>query len=337
MLSKIISLDSPELYQIHIKDISASIDLHLSDGNNKSSDSLMDLLIARATLLNKVGKYNESIIDCERALNDFDKSNSAALYQKGIACYNLQQYQDALSIFNDLLSNYSSLNIFKEWKSKCEKSIPKQVPSSTESNASSIPAKKKIRYDWYQSPTDVVLTILAKDTNPEKAKILISENSLNVSLPDQDDFSLEVELFSSINVKASSYKISSTKVEVKLSKLVSQVNWPALEKSKNPVLQTGNASTSQKLPSAYAKKTPDKWNEIEKEVGKELDAEKPKGDAAFMHLMQKIYKDADEDTRRAMNKSYQTSGGTVLSTNWGEVAKKDYEREEEEKRKKGGN
>jgi len=30
---------------------------------------------------------------------------------------------------------------------------------------------------------------------------------------------------------------------------------------------------------------------------------------------------------RAMNKSFQTSGGTVLSTNWGEVGTTDYEKE----------
>ncbi len=38
-----------------------------------------------------------------------------------------------------------------------------------------------------------------------------------------------------------------------------------------------------------------------------------------------IYQKADENTRRAMNKSFQTSGGTVLSTNWSEVGDADYE------------
>ena len=45
------------------------------------------------------------------------------------------------------------------------------------------------------------------------------------------------------------------------------------------------------------------------------------GDAAVNEFFQKLYADADEDTRRAMMKSYSESGGTTLSTNWDEVGK----------------
>ncbi len=60
-------------------------------------------------------------------------------------------------------------------------------------------------------------------------------------------------------------------------------------------------------------------------MDKDLKADKAEGSDALNDLFKQIYGRADEATRRAMIKSYQTSGGTVLSTNWSEVASKDYE------------
>ena len=40
---------------------------------------------------------------------------------------------------------------------------------------------------------------------------------------------------------------------------------------------------------------------------------------ACLQMFQDLYAKADEDTRRAMNKSYQESNGTVLSTNWKDI------------------
>merc|ERR1711869_69537 len=74
-------------------------------------------------------------------------------------------------------------------------------------------------------------------------------------------------------------------------------------------LQKKAAVTTAVYPSSNkAKKN---WNEIEKDAEKELEGEKPEGDEALNKLFKDIYGNASEETRRAMIKSFQTSGGTA--------------------------
>lgn len=63
------------------------------------------------------------------------------------------------------------------------------------------------------------------------------------------------------------------------------------------------ASVKQVYPSS-SKKVKD-WNKVEAEVKEEEKTEELGGDAALNRLFKDIYAGADEDTRRAMNKSYQ--------------------------------
>lgn len=69
------------------------------------------------------------------------------------------------------------------------------------------------------------------------------------------------------------------------------------------------------------------WDGITQRI---LDEDKPPstsedpnagGDAAVNKFFQEIYSGADENTKRAMMKSFVESGGTTLSTNWDEVGK----------------
>uniref|UniRef100_A0A915D3F0 SGS domain-containing protein n=1 Tax=Ditylenchus dipsaci TaxID=166011 RepID=A0A915D3F0_9BILA len=58
----------------------------------------------------------------------------------------------------------------------------------------------------------------------------------------------------------------------------------------------------------------DKWSDNKEEKDDEEEEE-----GGVDKLFQKIYRDADDDARKAMAKSFSESCGTVLSTNWSQV------------------
>lgn len=138
---------------------------------------------------------------------------------------------------------------------------------------------------------------------------------------------VSIDLSNKIDPVASTWTCSAKRIDIKLKKVSEDLNWRVLEGgspggvSSIPVTVANGPAPS--YPSSSKVKRD--WDAIDKEIERETENEKPEGDAALNGLFKQIYGRSDEATKRAMIKSYQTSGGTVLSTNWGEVSDKDYE------------
>jgi len=179
------------------------------------------------------------------------------------------------------------------------------------------------RHSFFETDEKVELNIFVKGASPDDVKVIFEPRKFSFNY---NDLELILDpLRSTIDPDKSSYRVGQVKIEVVLVKIAS-IRWGGLvQDSSTPSLTTPSAS----LPTPESQPRPRKnWealatSALEKEGKDKTTNEDPNagGDAAVNSFFQQLYSNADEDTKRAMLKSYTESGGTSLSTDWKEVSK----------------
>lgn len=284
-----------------------------------------------------------------------------AYLRKGTACFKLEDYHTAKAVLEKGSSLAQNDSRYTKLIRECDECIaeencnvtcssaPKELPkvvchpigslpsdfmeveqrcSKSQKIEEVEPTKPKYRHSYFQKPEEVVLTIFAKGIPANNVSVEFGEQifSAVIDIPDENYYYFRPRLFAKIVPDKCRYEVLSTKIEIRLVK-VEAVNWPSLEYCKEVFVTQHVPVPSRLLKPAYPTSKPKgiDWDKLEAQVKREEKEEKLDGDAAVNKLFGTIYKDADEDTRRAMMKSFIESNGTVLSTDWKDVGSKKVE------------
>lgn len=195
----------------------------------------------------------------------------------------------------------------------------------------------KIKHDFFQTADTVTVSILAKGAPKDATVVEIEKDTLSISFPitgssSQYSFSAD-PLFASIDPAQSSHRVTPNKVEITLKKAQPGVKWHNLEGDRVVEAQAGETKTS--IPShvltgktthesgpvypTSSKSGTKNWDKVAAEDLDDKDDIEGDETSAFF---KRLYKDATPEQQKAMMKSYQESGGTVLSTDWSNVGSK---------------
>lgn len=182
------------------------------------------------------------------------------------------------------------------------------------------------KHDFYETDEKLTISIFDKGADASKVSVKITTRSV---IYENGETQLILEpLKGDVDPDNSDFTVGKVKVEIRLAKkLHAQGRWGKLVADPSDVEATPLSSLAPPPPSGYGARPRKNWDSVTNDI---LKADKDKsstddpnagGDAAVNGFFQKLYGDADEDTKRAMMKSYVESGGTTLSTNWEEVGK----------------
>ncbi|CAO3610174.1 unnamed protein product [Cunninghamella blakesleeana] len=88
------------------------------------------------------------------------------------------------------------------------------------------------RIDWYQTQTNVIISIFAKNKEDSQIKFTSRSIDVNIKMKDNKRYKKQLPLFHLIDPDTSKFTVLSTKVEINLKK-TNGISWAALEPTKD--------------------------------------------------------------------------------------------------------
>ncbi|KAI7863978.1 SGS domain-containing protein [Spinellus fusiger] len=287
-----------------------------------------DVLLKRCAAYQNSNDYAKALGDAERALAIIEKSTSEehrsllakAHLNTGVCLHHLGHYTQAQEHFEQSRKEEPENNTILNWFKRNSNKIPigpvPIAPTTTTTTTTTTPKEVRARHEWFQSEQWVTLQVLMKNIQPGTVQLEFYPRALSlcIKMSSGSDYNLELDPLSyAIDPSQSTYKVLSTKLEIRLKKQEQGILWKHLEGE-----DTLTTSMTQAAPPPTAThKTAKDWNKLAKTI--EEEQEKPEGEKALNAMFQQIYSNATDDAKRAMMKSFVESNGTCLSTNWSEV------------------
>lgn len=119
-----------------------------------------------------LGNYCDAVADAKKSLK-LNPNNSTALLRKGICEYHEKNYAAALEAFTEGQKLDSADANFMVWIKRCQEA---QNGSESEVSASQR-TQSKIKYDWYQTESQVIITLMIKNVQKNDVNVEFSEKS----------------------------------------------------------------------------------------------------------------------------------------------------------------
>lgn len=281
------------------------------------------------------------------------------MHTVSIALFNLDEYESAKASFDEASRLDPSHNQAKTWTRKClaelglegddqGKPTPSTQPTlpaaaSTSDGSGSADAKPlapcaaalappeaKYRHQFYQLQSKVTVDVYAKNVDKDRVSCSFTDTHLLLSIKSNDpgsstddDYALDVDLYGRVVPSECKFEVLKSKIEITLIKADVHIAWASLEVS-SKVAAPNYSTPGTTAPAQYPTSTKNKkdWSKVDSEITElEKKGELDDGDP-LNNFFKKVFSGGDEDTRRAMMKSFQESNGTVLSTNWSDIGKK---------------